>query len=143
MGVEAFQTPNALATPAEARRTTVGLRSGAVAVSMADANMGRRTAILSYGALLSGFAVGEMPAFAAGADRNLDVAQQVKDGVKKICTGGSQPIPPDALNVGIVDDGSALIAGAKLGVAASGAKVVILKGSAEAVQDAYRQVCES
>jgi hypothetical protein len=79
--------------------------------------------------------------FAAGPAPDLDMAQQVKDGVKKICTGGSQPIPPDALSIGVVDDGTPLMASAKVGVASSGARVVVLKGSAQEVQDAYRKVC--
>jgi len=107
--------------------------------SRSDDRLDRRRALFS-GVLLSGLAAGGTPGMAvAAAGPDLDVAEQVKAGVKKICTGGSQPIPPDALNVGVVDDGSPLIAAAKLGVAASGAKVVLLKGSVEEVQAAYEK----
>jgi hypothetical protein len=115
-------------------------RSLVMAAAITDRRLDRRRALFSASALLSGLAAGRMPGTAVAAEGpDLDVAEQVKAGVKKICTGGSQPIPPDALSIGVVDDGSPLMAAAKLGVAASGAKVVKLKGSVQEVQAAYEK----
>mmetsp|Transcript_52073 Transcript_52073/g.76239 ORF Transcript_52073/g.76239 Transcript_52073/m.76239 type:complete len:259 (-) Transcript_52073:10-786(-) len=135
LGVQAavaFQAP--CLTSTSGHHVSIGLRSGVSTMSLTAVS--RRAAILTGGvSFVSGLVYGTHPVFAAQPD--LAIAEVVKAGVKKIATGGSQPIPADAQVVGIVDDGSSLAAAAKLGVAAAGATVVALKGSVEEMQAIY------